>query len=345
MKRKVKVEEILLALIGVSSIAIAIIDFWDLDSVLPFLSGKISTLSLLVLGMIASYLVFERKSKLDKIETIVSDGFETTMFSLQGGPIKLFSDSGELYEYMTQRISNAQKSIDDLTWGDITSTVKTKQQDLAFTKYFNATRKTLNNKNIQYREVMSFPKEGKLRNERITRAEQMLNSNYFNYELGYYDFEHKGSPPLIQFLIIDNKEAIIAFYRARVLPLEGSLHFSTFHPLIVRFFRDYYDVIWSGSIILKRAGGEPNLNELDRVKNYENYKSMTNRFSKEDLEFTMSNLASNGWMFQQDENGFHYSFNHLRRIITFKYRNVQDLVNSIISDVFNDPEAYEIHFR
>jgi hypothetical protein len=267
MKRKVKVDDILLTLIGISSIIIAILDFWDLDSAIPFLSGKIPTLALLVLGMIASYLVFERKSKLDKIETLVSEGFNTTMFSLQGGPLKLFADSGELYEYLAQQISNAQKSIDDLTWGDITSTVKTKQQDLAFTKYFNAMKKSLGNKSIQYREVMSFPKEGKLRVERIARAEQMLNSNYFNYEIGYYDFEHKGSPPLIQFLIIDNKEAIVAFYRGKTIPLEGTLHFSTFHPLIVRFFRDYYDAIWSGSIILKRAGGEPDQKELERVKN------------------------------------------------------------------------------
>lgn len=269
MKRKIEVEHILLTLIGVSSIIIAILDFWDLISIMPFLSGKIPTLSLLVLGMIASYLVFERKSKLDKIETLVSDGFDTTMFSLQGGPIKLFAHSGELYEYLAQQILNAQKSVDDLTWGDITSTVKTKQQDLAFTKYFNATRKALSNRNIQYREVMSFPREGKLRDERIARAEQMLNSNYFNYELGYYDFEHKGSPPLVQFLIIDNKEAIVAFYRGKSIPIEGTLHFSTFHPVIVRFFRDYYDAIWSGSIILKRAGGVPNQKELERLKREE----------------------------------------------------------------------------
>lgn len=266
MKRKIEVDDILLSLIGLSSIVIAVLDFWDLDSAVPFLSGKLPTLSLLVLGMIASYLVFERKSKLDKIETLLSNGFDTTMFSLQGGPIKLFADSGELYDYLAQQILKAQKSVDDLTWGDLTSTVKTKQQDLAFTKYLNAIRKTLNNKSIQYREVMSFPSEGKLRDERIARAEQMLSNQYFNYELGYYDFEHKGSPPLIQFLIIDGKEAIVAFYRGKTMPLEGTLHFSTFHPLIVQFFRDYYDAIWSGSLILKRAGGEPNQKELDQIK-------------------------------------------------------------------------------
>ena len=72
---------------------------------------------------------------------------------------------------------------------------------------------------------------------------------------------------------------------------------------------------------------------------------MTNKSLNEDLESMMSNLTSNGWTFQEDENGLHYSFNHNRRIITFKYRNTRDLVNAILSDVFDDPGAYEVHFN
>ncbi len=72
---------------------------------------------------------------------------------------------------------------------------------------------------------------------------------------------------------------------------------------------------------------------------------MTNKPFGEDLESVISSLKSNGWAFQQDENGLHYSFNHKRRIITFRYGNAKDLAKAILSDVLDDPGAYEVHFN
>jgi hypothetical protein len=241
MPRKLDAEQVLLILVGISSIAIALLDFLGLIGTNSFLSGQTSTLSLLVLGMIASYLAFERKNKLDKIEALVSQGFDTTILSLGGGAVQQFSDSGELYDYLASRISQAEKSVDDLTWGEISATVTTRQQDKSFSKYLSAIEKCIGTGKVRYR-------------------------GFFNYELAYYRFDHKYAPPLVQFLVIDSKEVIIAFYRGVNLPLEGTIHFSTRHPLLVSFFQDYFEAICHGGIFLKRAGGVPNLEELKKIQ-------------------------------------------------------------------------------
>jgi hypothetical protein len=266
MPRKLDAEQVLLILVGISSIAIALLDFLGLIGTNSFLSGQTSTLSLLVLGMIASYLAFERKNKLDKIEALVSQGFDTTILSLGGGAVQQFSDSGELYDYLASRISQAEKSVDDLTWGEISATVTTRQQDKSFSKYLSAIEKCIGTGKVRYREIMTFPNAGKLREERLSRAERMITGGFFNYELAYYRFDHKYAPPLVQFLVIDSKEVIIAFYRGVNLPLEGTIHFSTRHPLLVSFFQDYFEAICHGGIFLKRAGGVPNLEELKKIQ-------------------------------------------------------------------------------
>jgi len=105
------------------SIVISLLDLFGLLEGIPFLVGRTSTISLLVLGIVVSYLAFERRGKLDKIEHLVAEGFDKTIFSLGGSPVRQLKDSQEVYEYLAQRIKEAKSSVDDLTWGVIQSTV------------------------------------------------------------------------------------------------------------------------------------------------------------------------------------------------------------------------------
>lgn len=269
MSKRFDVDLLLLILVGLSGIAISMLDFFGIMERSPLLSGRIPSMSLLVIGVIAVYLAFERRAKLDRLEEIIMGGFETTILSLDGGPIRVFKDSEALYDYLAKRISEAQSSVDDLTWGEISSTVKTKKQDIAFDQYLSAIRTTLIRGAIRYREVMTFPSDGILREQRLYRAKTMMEGGFFNYELGYYRLNHENAPPLVQFFVIDAKEAIVAFYRGKDLPVEGTVHFSTLNPQIVKFFQDYYNAIWGGAIKLKPAGGTPNLEELQRIQNSE----------------------------------------------------------------------------
>lgn len=72
---------------------------------------------------------------------------------------------------------------------------------------------------------------------------------------------------------------------------------------------------------------------------------MTDELLNQELLSIISDLADNGWKFEDDGNGWYYGFNQNRRVITFKYKDVQDLVKAILSDVFDDPGVYEVHFN
>jgi hypothetical protein len=73
---KDKLEQIAISLIAGLSVLISLLDWLGVLEGISFLSQRIPNLTLLSLGLIAGYLVFERRSKLDRIEQIVVTGFE-----------------------------------------------------------------------------------------------------------------------------------------------------------------------------------------------------------------------------------------------------------------------------
>lgn len=70
---KDKFEQIALLLTAILSILIALTDLLGLIESIPWLSNRIPTISLLLLGIVAAYLILERRSKLDKIDESSSE--------------------------------------------------------------------------------------------------------------------------------------------------------------------------------------------------------------------------------------------------------------------------------
>ncbi len=243
-----KIEKLAMGATAVLSVAISLLDLLGVLDAIPWLAGRTSALTLLVVGFLAGYLVLERRSKLDKIERLVTEGIERTIVSLKGVEVRSFTDPQEVYEYVHKRMWQAQKSIDDLTWGRSITGSRTPSQEEAHKKYFEAITKICSRKNIRYREVMTFPSI-----RRLERAETLIAQNLYGYHLRYYDIPHQQMPPLMLFMVIDSAEVIVAFYRSPYLPPEGELHFAVKHPDIVSLFQDYYDAIWHGAKVIKDA--------------------------------------------------------------------------------------------
>lgn len=254
-----RIEQFSLLATAVISIIISLLDLLGLLE--GMLAERISTLSLLVLGIVVGYLALERRSKLDKIEQLVVEGFDNTILSLRGARIRPLEDSQDVYEYVSQRMEKAKECVDDLTWGMAPSTRMTESQERAFKKYCDSRIATASRRHIRYREVMSFPVEGQLGESRLGRAEEMLEKDLFGYQLRYYNLPHADAPPLLQFMLIDSEEVILAFYRGMNLPTEGEVHLAIEHPEVVSLFQDYYDSIWQGAKIIKKAG-QPMDNEV-----------------------------------------------------------------------------------
>jgi hypothetical protein len=252
-----KIEHVVFLAIAALSILIPIADWIGALDRVPFIADKLGTCTLLMVGLIAMYLISERRQKLDRIERLLEAGtsnieqlIEATtrdvIRSLSGVRVRRFEQNEELYDYVTQRLKQARKSVDDLTWG-ITEEERTPAAKAALDRYVATMIATIQGKKrLIYREVMSFAPVG-----HVERARGMLNLNLWNYSLRYYDGEI--STPVLAFIIIDGEEVIISSYRAPYLPSAHEIRLATTHPDIVALFRDYYDTIWVGAQVLKDA--------------------------------------------------------------------------------------------
>lgn len=178
--------------------------------------------------------------------------------------VKSFSDSEELYRYVSKRIEQAKKQIDDTTWGPLTAELTTSIDKEAFEDYLEAMISVCKKGTVVYREVMGFHPNKNMK-DRIGRAERMLKLNLFSYHLRIYEYPVDKVPPLLSFMIIDSEEVILAFYRSPYMPIEGEIRLSVKNPKIVRMFQDYYNTIWHGAKRIKQ-GNSIEWTEYDDLK-------------------------------------------------------------------------------
>jgi hypothetical protein len=236
----------ILALLLISTIAIILNVIYarlhrlknDLDSV--SLSARLSQLQTKLDTFQNSFDSVNLSTRLQQLQNILD--------AVNLPEIRQFNNPHDIYQYWTQRLQKARTSVVDLTWG-YDPPHYTRADNAALKAYVNYIPEVCG-RNVSYREVMTFPSL-----ERVTRAKQMLDHNIHNYHLRYYDLgDHVGTPPLMQFSVIDSEEVFIFFYRE---PLsEGGrdeLRLAIHHPTIVKLFLDYFDSIWRVAKTLKQG--------------------------------------------------------------------------------------------
>jgi hypothetical protein len=245
-----KIEQAVFGLIAILGVLISILDLLGLFENVPFLANKITTITLLAVGLVMGYLTLERRSKLDNIEHLIVNGTEQVIRSLKGVDVQRFVDTQEMYRYVVKRMQEAKRTIDDLTWGPAERGT-TQAAEEAVEKYVQTISVVCSKKTIAYREVMSFSVYDRFNH--LQRAKTMLDKNLVGYRLRYYEFAKEGLPPLLLFMVIDSEEVILASCRAPFLPSEREIQLAIKHPDIVKLFQDYYDTIWQGAKVLKEG--------------------------------------------------------------------------------------------
>ncbi|MFZ5903103.1 MAG: hypothetical protein ACOYZ8_06105 [Chloroflexota bacterium] len=239
-------EIILLSITVILSGLVSILDFLGVLDSVSWLAGRIPTLTLLVIGLMAGYLIIERKSHLEKMNRDLGNSIEnlshelrksteSTIASLNGVEIKLFDSGTELLQYVNQRLKQAQNQIDDLSWSPIIglkSDLNTSRK--AYQEYEEHITKA--SSKIAYREVMVFNHPA-----RIENLQRRIAENAPGYSCSYYE---TPIVPLLQFMIIDRQEVI-------VLSDQFQTKFALRHPHIVKLFQEYYEEIWRNSIPIK----------------------------------------------------------------------------------------------
>jgi hypothetical protein len=106
---------------------------------------------------------------------------------------------------------------------------------------------------------MTFPDDLRLR-----RAASLCQKRYPNYHLRYFDYVHDNTPPLFQFLIIDDVEVLMPVYTD---VSGGGTYVTIKNPTVTEVVRRFFEIAWKQATVIKderQTGKEVLRNLMDR---------------------------------------------------------------------------------
>lgn len=249
-----RTEIILLAVTITLSSVVSLLDFFGLLET-SGIKDRIPSLTLLTVGLLAGYILIERRSKLEAINDQIQDLSRTSgasvqriIESLDGVEVISFENQLSCLQHVNQLMRSATKKIDDLTWAPALA-ISDGLEPITVENLKYRDRMLVTAKKLPYREVYIFN-----RGDRKEKLFDLLLSNALGYSCAYY--ETAGEVPLLQFMIVDEEEVIV---------LTGDYAYLAFkHAKLVRLFREYYEDIWRRSSKLK-IGRNVYWNEIEKV--------------------------------------------------------------------------------
>lgn len=278
---------ILMFLAFVISLAINVLDWVGLLDNWPVLRERAPIMTLLLVSIIAIYLLQERAQEHAQLRRAVArrdrtlvDGLrvdltkltqeQTTVFltaleakgaelvsAVKGVFVKKMDDPEVYYRYLAERVGTAKRSIDDLTWGAVSLSTRTPSEAAEYNAYVTAMVDACTRRNnLKVREVYTFPTM-----LRLERVEAMLQRNLPNYFVHYYDVNHDGLPPLLQFTIIDTEEVIFGTGRGQHRTAAGEKYLSIRSRPVAEKFAEYFNMIWESGKPIR----DPNTNDLAKL--------------------------------------------------------------------------------
>ncbi|MCB9423195.1 MAG: hypothetical protein H6667_25580 [Ardenticatenaceae bacterium] len=239
-----KFDLLILAATAVFSGVISLLDFLGMLDEIPWLAERVPILILLAIALIAGYLALERnthlesiQSDIEKLSQEVTGSTSTIINSLEGVEFQEFDGGNALLSYVSKRLLQARKQVDDLSWGpgaDLGVGLEVTQQ--AIQGYWSRIDRV--SRKILYREVFVFNSP-----ERLRKLREMLKEDAPGYSCAFYK---ESYAPLIQFMLIDQEEVII-------LNDQFPSYLAIRHSGLAKLFTDYYEAIWAGATKIKEG--------------------------------------------------------------------------------------------
>ncbi len=254
------IEYSLLSVTAGISLLISGLDLAGLLDADSWVIQRIPSLTLLATGFVASYLILERRGKLEKIARssevstknilkAVATSASGTIQALDGVELKSFQSDTASYSYLVERLSAAKK-VNDITWEVDIQPLAARDIE-ALESYRKIVMETARKPDVIWREIVIFTSKKKFERFRTRLIEDVP-----SYNLVYYDELPKNSPRKLHFMIIDNEEVFL---------LGRNISLIVKHPDIVTYFSEYYKRLWSEGKILK-INGNLNCDELQKLE-------------------------------------------------------------------------------
>jgi len=247
-----RLEVVMMTVVACTAVGITVADMVGALDNVPWLQARIPVITLLALGAFAGYLISEQFAQVREQEMYLDAAVLKAMRTVSGVQVRRFDTRADFYRYAARQIRACNRT-DDLTWGPMPALGMSADDQCAYKEYRHAiavacTGKGDNRKKI-FREVMSFPADSA--EIRIELAASLMNKErYPNYHLRYYDYNHRGSPILLQYYVFDKSEVLISS-RAQPAASMDNEFVSIKSPELGEVMSHYFEVIWHDAILLK----------------------------------------------------------------------------------------------
>lgn len=246
-----RIESASLGVVALIALLIAGLDLAGALDGVNWLKSRIPLLTLLVAAAAVGHLAVAQLHRDTDLKSAVEAGVTLALRSTDLLQVRRFESRAEFWNYAADRVLGAKSSVDDLTWGPDYSTAMSTADLAAFERYRANIKQVSagrgNRATLIYREIVSFPGVA-----RLERVSPLMSERYPNFHLRYYDYEHAGTPPLLQFYIVDGEEIIVS------IPTTATgvdSYFAFRGSQISACLAHYFELSWRGAQILKDAYG------------------------------------------------------------------------------------------
>jgi hypothetical protein len=244
-----RIETVTIVAVACIAIIVSILDLAGALDGVDWLRNRIPVLTLLVVGAVAAYLISEQASAAQEQKASLHTAIQQVVAASGGIEVHVLASRAEFFLYAAERIRTCSETIDDLTWGLSPKSLMTTKDVAAYKEYRRQIGLVTNgkgeNRHKIFREVMSFP-DG----IRVPLAAALMDRRYPNYHLRVYDYDHVGTPLLLQFYIFDKKEVLIASPSPRGGAFDS--RYTSFRSRqLAEVLSHYFEVIWRDAMVLK----------------------------------------------------------------------------------------------
>jgi len=195
---------------------------------------KVPATTLALVIMLATSQLVDHARKLDNVENLITNGFQTTISSLGGVSVIHLTEPEKGMAYLAEKMRNAKSRLDHVSLSPPIA-----RNHVGSTELEQTIEKTLLNNQIRYRYICIFHD-----NARVTRVKKHLsNPKISKYFVGYFETQ-LNSVPMPNYLLVDENEVVAIF---PYIYGEPEVWLSIKHPEIVKMFSKYTERLWTES--------------------------------------------------------------------------------------------------
>lgn len=232
-----------LILLALVSYAISVLSLSGALSNIGWLEERVPLLTLLAVGTMCGYLALERRTKLNRLESLCQEGFDQLVGMITGTNVNVFRRREDFYRDAAVHIGKAKSTV-DVTHINQSHSFSSREAK----PYYDALNRIINGGRVKVRRVIAV-KDMTTFNWMHSSLDTVKDRKLF---IGCYKNEGIRSIPAFDMIIIDRDVAYLA--GGTRAPGDEPMTVRVTHRHFVDATKDHFQALWNSSVKLNEYG-------------------------------------------------------------------------------------------